>query len=226
MKRGKKYLKVKEKIDPQKIYTVEEAVDFIKNNRVAKFDESIEIHLNLGIDPKKPEQNIKGTLVFPYGGFSSKKIAAFVEPGREKEAKEAGADIVGGKELIEKIKETQKIDFDVAVATPAMMKELTQIAKILGPKGLMPSVKTGTLTENIKEAISELKKGKISFKNDETGNVHQVVGKLSWEKEKIIANIRSFIEALRKAKPPKVKGNFIKKAFLCSTMGPSIRIKI
>ena len=226
MKRGKKYLKVKEKIDKQKLYTLEEAVDFIKNNRIAKFDESIEIHLNLGIDPKKAEHNIKGTVVLPYGGFSSKKIAAFVEPEKEKEAKEAGAEIVGGKELIEKIKETQKVDFDLVVATPKIIKDLTQIAKILGPKGLMPSVKTGTLTENIKEAILELKKGKISFKNDETGNIHQIVGKISWEKEKIIANIKNFIEAVKKAKPPKVKGDFIRKVFLCSTMGPSLQIKI
>ncbi|MFN3301639.1 MAG: 50S ribosomal protein L1 [Patescibacteria group bacterium] len=224
MARGKKYQEIKKKIE-KKEYSLEEAIDFIKKNKAAKFDESIEIHLNLRINPKKTEENIKGDVILPYGGFSQKKIAVFVEPEKEKEAKEAGADIIGGKELIEKIKETSNIDFDIAIATPKMMKELTSIAKILGPKGLMPSPKTGTLTENIKEAINEFKKGKIFFKNDEGGNLHLVVGKVSWEKEKIIANIKAFLEAVRKAKPSKVKGNFIKNFTICSTMGPALKIK-
>ncbi len=226
MSGSRRYQEIKKKLDLKKEYSLDEAIDFIKENKAAKFDESIEIHLNLGIDPKKAEQNIRGNVILPYGEFSSKKIVAFVEPEKEKEAKDAGADIVGGKELIERIKETKKIDFDIVVATPKMMKELTQIAKILGPKGLMPSPKTGTLTENIKGAILELKKGKISFKNDEGGNIHQVVGKVSWDKEKIIANIKTFLDALRKTRPPKIKGNFIKSMTICSTMGPGIKFKI
>jgi len=226
MVRGKKYQEIKKKIGPQKEYSLEEAIDLIKENRIAKFDESIEIHLKLGIDPNKTEQQVKGTVTLPYGGIKKKKIVCFVGPEKEKEAKEAGADLVGGKELIEKIKQTKKIDFDLAIASPEIMKELTPIAKILGPKGLMPSPKTGTLTENIKEAIKEIKKGKTSFKNDEGGNLHQVIGKVSWQKEKIIANFKIFLEAVRKAKPPKTKGLYIQKLVICSTMGPGIRIKL
>lgn len=226
MARSKRYQKIKEKLDKTKSYSLDEAIDFIRENKAARFDESIEIHLKLGIDPQKTEQNIRGNIVLPYSEFSQKKIIAFVEPEKEKEAREAGADMVGGKELIGKIKETQKIDFDIAVATPKIMKELTSIAKILGPKGLMPSPKTGTLTENIKEAISEFKKGKIFFKNDEGGNLHLKVGKSSWPKEKIVANVRAFLEAVRRAKPSSLKWDFIKNITLSSTMGPGLKIKI
>jgi len=224
--RSKRYQEIKKIIDSKKEYTIEEAIEIIKKASGCAFDESIEVHLKLGIDPKKSEQAVKGSVILPYGDFYKKKIAAFVEPEKEKEAKEGGADIVGGKDLIEKIKAGEKIDFDIAVASVGIMNELLKIAKILGPKGLMPSPKTGTLTQNIKETIRELKKGKISFKNDEGGNIHQIIGKISWDKEKIIANFKSFIEAVRKAKPHKIKGIFIKNVTLCSTMGPGIKIKI
>lgn len=226
MPRSKKYQEIKKKIDPQKLYSLEEAIDFIKENKVAKFDESVEIHLRLKIDPNKPEQHVKGNVVLPFPLEKSKKIVCFVEPEKEKEAKEAGADYVGGKELIEKIKTTKKIDFDVAIATPAMMKDLASIAKILGPKGLMPSPKQETLTNDISRVIKEIKKGKISFKNDETGNIHQIVGKVSWDKEKIISNILTFLEAVKKARPAKVKASFIQNIVICSTMGPGIKVKI
>lgn len=224
--RSKRYQEIKKQIDPNKKYSLEEAIEIIKKTKSCSFDESIEIHLNLDIDPKKTEQTIKGNVILPYGDFSKKKIAVFVEPEKINEARESGADIIGGKDLIEKIKAGEKIDFDIIVASPGIMSELLKIAKILGPKGLMPSPKTGTLTQNIKEAVSELKKGKISFKSDETGNLHQVVGKVSWKKEKIIANIKTFIEAVRKAKPTKVKSNFIKNITICSTMGPGIKIAL
>lgn len=224
MTHGKKYQKIKEKLGHKREYTLEEAINFIKENKTRSFDESLEIHLKLGINIKKTEQTVKGNITFPHGGFIQKKIAIFAEPEKLKEAKEAGADLVGGKELIDKIKETGKTNFDVTIATPGIMKDLVVLAKILGPKGLMPSPKAGTITSNIKEAVAELKRGKISFKNDDGGNLHQIVGKLSWEKEKIIANIKSFVEAVKKAKPAKFKGNFIKSITLCSTMGPGIRI--
>lgn len=223
MARGKKYQKIKEKIE-KKEYSLEEAIDFIKENRIAKFDESIEIHIKLGIDPKKTEQQVKGNLILPYP-VKKKKIACFVELEKEKEAKEAGADLVGGKELIEKIRETKKTDFEIAIATPEMMKELAPIAKILGPKGLMPSPRYGTVTTNISKTIQEIREGKTFFQSDEGGNVHQVIGKVSWQKEKIIANIKAFLEAIKKSRPAGVKGNFIKNITLCSTMGPGLKIK-
>lgn len=226
MIRSKKYQEIKKKIEPQKLYSLEGAVDFIKENRAAKFDESVEVHLKLKIDPSKTEQYLKGNIVLPFGLGKSKKIVCFVGPEKEKEAKEAGVDYIGGKELIEKIKTTKKLDFDVAIATPDMMKDLATIAKILGPKGLMPSPKQETVTKDISRIIAEIKKGKISFKNDEGGNIHQAVGKISWDKEKIIDNIKAFLEAVKKAKPARVKGNFIQNIILCSTMGPGIKIKL
>lgn len=226
MTQSKNYQKIKEKLDLQKEYSLEEALSLIQENKTRKFDESIEVHFKLGINLKKTEQTVKGTVILPHAEFVKSKIVAFVEPEKEKEAKEAGADIIGGKELVETIKKTNKTDFSVAVATPVMMKELVSLAKILGPKGLMPSPKNGTITNNLKEIIGQLKKGKISFKNDDGGNVHQVVGKISWDKNKIINNIKHFSEAVRKAKPSKFKGIFIKKITLCSSMGPGIKVKV
>lgn len=226
MTERKKIKKIKEKLDFSREYLLEEAVDFIKKNKAANFDESIEVHLNLAIDLKKTEQMVKGSVTLPYSGFSQKKIAVFVEPEKEKEAKESGADVVGGKNLIDEIKKSGKADFDIAVATPGIMKELVILAKTLGPKGLMPSPKNGTITDDIKKTVAELKKGKISFKNDEGGNIHQIVGKISWEDEKIVANLKSFLEAVRRSKPAKVKSGFIKNIVLCSSMGPGIKIKM
>jgi large subunit ribosomal protein L1 len=225
MTQSKNYLKIKEKLDSQKEYSLEDALSLIQENKTRKFDESIEIHLKLGINLKKTEQTVKGTVIMPHAEFIKTRIAAFVEPEKVKEVQEAGADIIGGKELIETIKKTNKMDFDVAVATPAMMKELVGLAKILGPKGLMPSPKNGTITNNLKEIIGQLKRGKISFKNDEGGNVHQIIGKMSWDKAKIINNAKHFIDAVRKAKPSKLKGVFVKKITLCSSMGPGIKLK-
>ncbi|MCD6471172.1 50S ribosomal protein L1 [bacterium] len=224
--RSKKYQKVKSKIDKNKLYTVDEAIDFIKENKIAKFDESIELHIKLGIDPNKTEQQVKGTLILPYGTVKKKKIAAFVSQKNIETAKKAGAEVVGGQELIEKIKKTGKCDFDVAIAEPEMMKDLAKIAKILGPKGLMPNPKSQTITTDVKKTIEELNKGKIVFKNDETGNIHQAVAKVSWPKEKIKENILKFLESVKKAKPAKVKSNFIKGVYLATTMGPSLKISI
>jgi large subunit ribosomal protein L1 len=223
---SKKYQQIKEKLDPQKEYSLDEAISLIKENKTRGFDESLEIHFKLGINLKKTEQTVKGNFILPHADFIKNKIVAFVESEKEKDAKEAGADVIGGKELIDEIKKTGKIDFTVAVATPAMMKELVGLAKILGPKGLMPSPKNGTITNNLKEAIGQLKKGKISFKNDEGGNIHQVVGKVSWEKEKIIDNVKALTEVVRRSKPSKFKGIFIKKITLCSTMGPGLKLKM
>lgn len=224
--RGKRYEEAKKSIDPKKSYALAEAVDIIKNGPKEKFDAGVEVHLKLGIDPTKGEQLVRGTLVLPYGIGKTKKIAAFVEPALEKDAKDAGAEIVGGEDLIKEIKSSEKANFEIAVATPTMMPKLAQIAKILGPRGLMPNPKTETVNPNIKKIIEELKKGKINFKNDDGGNIHQLLGKVSYDKEKLLANLTAFIEAVRKAKPAASKGVYLQTVVLCTTMGPAIKLSV
>lgn len=225
MARGKKYQQIKSKIDLTKTYSLDEAIDFIKKNPAANFDESIEIHITLGIDPSKTEQQIRGSVNLPAGILKKKTIAAFVTPDKTAEAKEAGADIVGGQDLIEAIRTTEKCDFDIAIAEPVMMKDLAKIAKILGPRGLMPNPKSETITTNLKKTIEELAKGKINFKSDSSGIVHQALGKLSWPPENTKKNITALLEAVKKSKPQTVKGNFVKNITISSTMGPGIKIQ-
>ncbi|MDD4606995.1 MAG: 50S ribosomal protein L1 [Patescibacteria group bacterium] len=213
-------------IDTNKIYALEEAVDVIKKNPVAKFDETIELHLRLGINVKKTEQQVRGNVVLPHGTSKKLTIAAIVNPAKQAEAKKAGANIVGGPELIEEIKKTKKCDFDVLVTEPALMKDMAQVARVLGPRGLMPAPKNGTVSDDVVGMIEELKKGKINFKNDDSGIIHQAVGKMSWDKEKLIENTQKFIEAVIKAKPAGVKGNYIKKITMCSTMGKSLKVEM
>jgi len=223
MKHGKKYKAVAEKIDKNKIYEIAEAVKMIKENKIAKFDESIEIHVKTSVDPKKGDQQVRGTVILPHGTGKSKKVAVITSTSQD-EAKKAGADITGGEELIEKI--SKKIDFDVLVATPEMMPKLAKVAKILGPKGLMPNPKTETVTTKIKETIEALKKGKVAFKNDDTANVHSIVGKISFDETKLSENIKVFVESLEKAKPASVKGKFLENITVCSTMGAGLKIKL
>ncbi len=212
------------KVDKNKSYSLEEAVKLLNETAGVKFDATVEIHANLGINTKKTEQQIRATVTLPHGTGKTKTVAAFVAPDKEKEAKEAGADFIFGEEEIKKIKDTGKIPFEIAITTPDMMPKLASIAKVLGPKGLMPNPKTETVGPNIKKMIEELKKGKITFKNDDTGNVHQAVGKLSFGEEKLKENITIFLEALKKAKPATAKGTFLKNVILCSAMGPAIKI--
>lgn len=222
MRRGKKYKGVAEKIE-KKVYSIEEGLALVKENKVAKFDESIEVHIKTNIDAKKGDQQIRGSVVFPHGTGKTKRIGVITST-KAKEAKEAKADVVMGEEMIDEIKKG-KIDFDILVATPEMMPKLAQVAKILGPKGIMPNPKTDTVTDKIKEAVEMLKKGKVSFKNDNTGNVHQVIGKASFEIAQLRENFNSFIEALEKSKQEAVKGKLITKIVICSTMGPGIEVK-
>jgi len=224
MKRSKRYKNIKEKIEKNKKYSVEEAVKFLVENAKTKFDESVEIHFRTGINPKQADQLIRGTVVLPHSVGKEKKIAVFVEGDKATEAKEAGADLVGGEELITKIKQTKEINFDVSVATPDMMRKLAGIAKILGPKGLMPSPKTETVTTDIKKTVEQLKKGKINFKNDDSGNVHQMIGKVSLGEDKLKENISSYIQAVKDSRPSGVKGEFLKTITVSSTMGVGIRI--
>ncbi|MFA7377560.1 MAG: 50S ribosomal protein L1 [Patescibacteria group bacterium] len=212
--------------DKDKQYTIGEAIKIVKEISTAKFDGSLEVHANLGINTKKSDQQIRSAVNLPHGTGKTIKIAAFVSPENEKEAKDAGADFVGGEELIAEIKKTEKTDFQVAVAEPALMKNLAVIAKILGTRGLMPSPKNETVTPNIVKAIAELKKGKVSFKNDDTGNLHAVIGKLSFADEKLVENFQVFIDAVRRLKPSSAKGTFIKSVTIASSMSKGVKVSI
>lgn len=221
---SKRYKKIAEKVDKTKIYPIAEAIKLLKELASAKFDETVEAHVKLGVDTKKSDQAVRGMVTLPHGTGKSKKVAAFAENLKAEEAKAAGADIVGGEDLINEIKKKGKADFDVAVATPDIMKKMAPIAKILGPKGLMPSPKTETVTMDIAKAVKALKGGRIEFRSDNAGNVHLSLGKVSFESEKLRENYEEFIGVLKNSRPATAKGDFVKSAFLSSTMGPSIRI--
>ncbi len=229
---GKK-LQSKEQISTEELvyeknkkYSPDEAIELCRKMSKVKFDASVEVHFRLGINPKKGDQQIRSAVTLPHGTGKDIKVAAFVNTDKEKEVRKAGADLVGGEDLIAQIKKSEKTDFDVAVAEPAIMKNLSQIAKILGTRGLMPSPKNETVTDKPAETVAELKKGKISFKNDNTANVHVAIGKISFDKEKLKENYNTFLEALKKAKPAGVKGTYIKNITLSSTMGPGIKVSI
>lgn len=223
-KRGKKYLEAKKLIEKDKIYSLDEGLEIAKKTATTKFDGSLEVHINLSLDPKI-KQVVRGSAVLPHGTGKKVKIAVFASPEKQKEAKAAGADIVGGEELIKEIKQTQKTDFDVAVATPDMMKMLAQVAKILGQRGLMPNPKNETINANPAKMVAELSKGKITFKSDEQGNLHQMIGKVSFERPKLLQNLKVFLEAVKKSFPKEGKPATIKSITLASTMGPGIKVK-
>lgn len=212
--------------DKSKAYGIAEAIELAKKLKKEKFDSSLEVHFRLGIDTKKGEQQIRAAVGLPHGTGKTVKVAAFVTADKEKEVKAAGADLVGGDDLIAEIKKTEKTDFQVAIAEPAMMKNLAQIAKILGTRGLMPSPKSDTVTPNPAKAVQELKKGKVSFKNDDTGNVHVAIGKISFETQKLIENYNTILEAIKKAKPSSSKGIYLRNISINTTMGPGVKVNI
>lgn len=223
-KRSKRYQAAQEKIDKTKTYSLEEAIKLIKGQAPLKFDATIEIHLNLGIDPKQANQMVRGTIKLPHNTGRKRKIIAFVTLQKEQEAKQAGADIVAGADGIKKIKSSGKCDFDVAVAEPKMMKSLAPIAKILGQKGLMPNPKTETISENVGKMILELKSGKTTFKADDAKNLHLVIGRVSSEDKKLIENAQAFLDTARRSKPDGTRGQFIRSITLATTMGPGVKI--
>lgn len=200
-------------------------MELVKKTSNVKFDATAEVHINLGIDPKKSDQQVRGTVVLPHGTGKTKKVAAFVGPNDEAKAKEAGADLVLTEEDIKKIKDTGKIDFEIAVATPEMMPKLAMAAKVLGPKGLMPNPKTDTVSADLQKMIGELKKGKAAFKNDDAGIIHQIFGKVSFDKDKLKSNFTTLMEAIKKVKPASAKGNYIKSVYITTSMGPSIKVE-
>jgi large subunit ribosomal protein L1 len=212
--------------DKSKSFPIEEAIEMIKKFSKAKFDASVEIHLRLGIDPRKGDQQVRTAVSLPHGTGKTVRVAAFVSPANEAACREAGADIVGGEDLIAEIKKTEKTDFQVAVAEPLMMRTLAPIAKILGTRGLMPSPKNETVTPDPAKAVMELKKGKVSFRNDDTSNIHVAIGKVSFETSKLAENFQTLLDAVKRAKPAKAKGTYLKGISISSTMGPGIKVSI
>ena len=221
---GKRYTELAKLVNRKQLYPALEALELVKKTSTTKFDSSVEVHLNLGIDVKKGDQQVRATFVFPHSIGKSKKVIAFVPADREKEAKDAGAEIVGGDELIAEIVKNGKVDCDITVATPDMMPKLAKLAKILGPAGLMPNLKTDTVGTNVKKMVEEIKKGKVSFKNDTTANIHQSIGKASMDAKALLENLTMLVDAVRKAKPASSKGVFLKSITVTSTMGPGVKV--
>jgi large subunit ribosomal protein L1 len=223
-KKGKKYRAALEKIEEGKKHTVKEAVDKIKEIAFANFDETVELTMWLGVDPRKADQLVRGTLVLPHGLGGSEKIVVVIGPGdKQKEAEEAGADFVGGDDIVEKIKGGW-LDFDTLIATPDMMRSVGQLGKVLGPRGLMPNPKTGTVTMDVATAVKETKAGKVEYRVDKTGVIHTPVGKVSFDESKLLENTRALINAVVKAKPTTAKGRYIKKINLAATMSPGVLV--
>jgi large subunit ribosomal protein L1 len=222
---GKRFETAKKSVEAGKLYTLKEAVEFAKKNATAKFDETVELHVRLGIDTKKSDQQVRTNVVLPNGTGKIKKVGVITKGEKAQEAQKAGADIVGGEDLIEDIVKG-KIDFDVLVATPDVMKDLAKAAKILGPRGLMPSPKAGTVTFEIAQTVKELKAGRIEFKADAYGIVHVPVGKASFEADKLLSNAQAVIEAIQKVKPTTSKGAYVRTVSISSTMGPGVHVDI
>jgi len=225
-KRSKRFSQASQLVDPKKTYSIQEAIDLVKKTSDTKFDAGVEVHFRLGIDIKKAEQVVRGSVVLPHGSGKTKKVAVFCEGNDQDDAKKAGAAIVGGEELIAEIKKTGKTNFEIALATPEMMKKMGQIAKILGPKGLMPNPRNETITKDVAKSVTALAKGKVAFRNDDSGNIHQLIGKVSYEPKQLEENFETMVDALKRAKPQGTKGIFMKNITICSTMGPGIKVAV
>ncbi len=222
---GKKFDNAAGKVDTNKEYTIEEAITLVKENMVTKFDETVDIAINLGVDAKKSDQMVRGTVVLPYGTGKPVRVLAFAKGDKEKEAQEAGADFVGAEDMVEKIQKGW-LDFDKAVATPDLMGMVGKLGKLLGPRGLMPNPKLGTVTFDIGKAVKEIKAGKVEYKAEKAGIVHVPVGKVSFDKEKLLENTTAVLKAVVKAKPSSSKGKYIKKITMSSTMGLGIKLDV
>lgn len=222
-KRGKRYRSAIDKLDREKLYDLDEAMGIVKDNATAKFDETIEISVRLGIDPRHADQQVRGAVVLPHGTGKSRTVVVFAKGDKAKEAAEAGADYVGEDELVQKIQQGW-LDFEVAVATPDMMSKVGRLGKILGPRGLMPNPKTGTVTNDIEQAVQEIKAGKIEYRADKAGIVHAIIGKASFSLDQLKENYTTLVGTLIKVKPTAAKGQYLKSIAVSSTMGPGVKI--
>jgi large subunit ribosomal protein L1 len=222
---GKKYAEAAKLIDRSKAYSIEEAVKLAKETNVAKFDASVEVCFKLNVDPRHADKQIRGAMVLPHGTGKSAKVCVITQGPKEQEAKDAGADFVGGKELLEEIKKGW-FGFDVIVATPNMMGELGKLGRLLGPKGLMPNPKTGTVTMDVAKAVEEIKKGKVEYRTDKAGNINLMIGKVSFADEQLVENFKAIYNTVVKARPAAVKGTYIKNLVMATTMGPGIHVEI
>ena len=223
-KHGKKYVEASKKLEKNKLYSVDEAISLVKETSVTNFDSTVEVAIKLNVDAKKSDQNLRGSFVLPNGTGKKKKVLVIAKGEAATKAREAGADYVGDKDMIDKISKENWFDFDVIVATPDMMPELGKIGKVLGPKGLMPNPKTGTVTTDVVKAIEDINKGMVQYKNDSYGNIHTIIGKVSFDNAKLAENLNYVVTTVAKAKPASVKGVFINSITITSTMGPGIKI--
>jgi len=221
---GKKYEAARKQV-PEKPCTLDEAIPLLKRVKYAKFDETMELALLLGVDPKHADQMVRGTVVLPHGTGASKKVLVIASGEKLKEAEKAGADHVGGVEMVQKIQEGW-LDFDAVVATPDTMKDVGRLGKVLGPKGLMPNPKTGTVTFDVAKAVQEIKAGKVEFRVDKTSIIHVAFGKVSFDEKKLLDNARSLVAAVLRAKPPTAKGKYVRSAYVSSSMSPSVRLDL
>lgn len=225
-KKSKKYTEALSKIEKGKLYSLEDAVKLVKETSVSKFDGTVEIAVRLNLDTKKNDQQLRGAIVLPYGTGKAKKVLVLAKGDAAKAATEAGADFVGDVDMITKIEKENWFDFDVIIATPEMMPMLGKLGKVLGPKGLMPNPKTGTVTMDTKKAVEDVKKGRVEYRTDSYANVHAIVGKVSFDDEKLVANVKAFMDVIIKSKPQAAKGIYLKGVSLASTMGPGVKVDL
>ena len=224
MKKGKKYVEVAKLVEKNKLYTKEEAISLVKKTSTTKFDASVELAMNLNLDTKKADQQLRGTICLPNGTGKTKKILVIAKGPKAEEARNAGADYVGDNDYLEKIEKENWFDFDVLIATPDMMPQLGKLGKVLGPKGLMPNPKTGTVTMDISKAVTEVKQGRIEYRTDSYGNVHVIIGKVSFTEKQLLENLEAFVSLILRTKPSVVKGTYVKNISIATTMGPGIKI--
>ena len=225
MKKSKRYVANLEQVDKNKSYSIEEAISLVKKTSNSKFDETLEVAMNLNLDVKKADQQLRGAVVLPHGTGKTKKILVLAKGDQAKAALEAGADYVGDTDMLEKIEKENWFDFDTMIATPDMMPLLGKLGRVLGPKGLMPNPKTGTVTMDVKKAVEEVKAGRVEYRTDSFGNIHGVIGKASFSEEDLLANLDAFVAQIIRIKPATVKGEYIKNISISSTMGPGIKVE-
>ncbi len=225
MKRSKKYTEALSKIDKTKVYSKEEAVKLVKETSISSFDGSVDVAIRLNLDTKKADQQLRGAIVLPKGTGKTAKVLVIAKGPKATEAKEAGADYVGDTDMLDKIEKENWFDFDTIIATPDMMPALGKLGKVLGPKGLMPNPKTGTVTMDVKKAVEDVKSGKVEYRTDSFGIIHSIIGKVSFSEEDLLANLNAFVSTILKIKPASVKGDYVKSISISSTMGPGIKVE-